>query len=164
HHKHLRSDLEEAGEASALDVIPAGSKADDVLANNLAAVVLELVVALRRRLRCQQIGTYSERADVYADGVIGKWQIRASCLIDNLILEFQIREANRMAKRSATKVEAHDCVPRVIFVLVTLKARGKECGVNGIVKVVETPKQTRVLADRVIETRHQFIFLEGRRK
>jgi len=72
----LRIDLKEAGKAPALNVVPTNAEADDVLAENLAAIVLELVIALRSALRRQKIRAYGEASDVDADRIIGEGQTR----------------------------------------------------------------------------------------
>lgn len=67
-----------------------------------------------------------------------------------------------MAERSRVEIQPCYRIPRVILILVALKAGRKEGGVHGILEVVETPEQTRILVERVVEAGHQFIFLKGR--
>ena len=62
--KHLGRNPEEAGESTTLDVVIAKTKAQDVFSNDLAAVVLDLVIALRRCLRSQQVRPHRKSADV----------------------------------------------------------------------------------------------------
>src|SRR5208282_2058133 len=89
---HRRIDFEEAGKPATLNVVVADAKADDMRAPHFAAVVLELVVALRRALRRQQVRSDGEGADVHANGVVGERSTCSAGSIDNLILELQVRE------------------------------------------------------------------------
>ena len=102
---HLRRQLEEAGEAAALNVVVVHAVAEDMLAHGLRAVVLNLLIALRRALRRQQVWTGRRSVD-YVDveilsvaGKIGEWQSAANHAIDNLVLKFQIAEADAVGPR-----------------------------------------------------------------
>src|ERR1019366_7276956 len=67
---HVRRSSEEAGIPAALNVVPAGAESDDVLAPRLAAVVLQLVIRLRRALRGQKVRAYRKAAVVDANRII----------------------------------------------------------------------------------------------
>jgi hypothetical protein len=63
-HFKKRRDSEEAGEAAAVDVVKASTKAEDVRPPDLAAVVLKLLVGLEGLLWCQKIGAGQLQAEV----------------------------------------------------------------------------------------------------
>ena len=84
----LRCKFEKAGKPAALDVVVANAIADDVLAEDSAPVVLDLLVALRSLLRREQIRTSGWSViscDVYklpVAGEISQWQTAADgCLL-----------------------------------------------------------------------------------
>src|SRR5208283_283241 len=152
--------LKEAGKTTALDVVEAESVADDVLAEDLAAIILDLVVALRSTLGCQQVRAYGETPDVDAHRIVRKRKTGTAGGILNLVLELQVREADGVSETAGIEIQAHHFVPRVVLVLVHLEAGRKECSVHLVLEIVVTGEQTGCLGQFVIQPAHQFGFFE----
>jgi hypothetical protein len=83
------------------------SVANHVRTQDHASVVLDLVVALRRALRGQQIRPCYQAGRAHEDFCtqVGKRQVAARGGINNLILEFKERKADRV--REGTGVEIY---------------------------------------------------------
>src|SRR5208282_5095339 len=94
--EHVGARTVEGSLTTALNVVPANTEAQDVLTNGLAAVILQLVVGLWRSLRRQKVRTYRERPDVDADWIVGEGEIGPASSIHDLVLKFQVREADGM--------------------------------------------------------------------
>ncbi len=144
--KYLRRNSEEAGKSSTLDVVIAETKAQDVLSNHLAAVILDLVIALRRRLRSQQVRPHRKRSDVDRYRIVRERQSASAHRIQNPVLKLQVREADGVGDAAGVEVNASHVISRVVQVVVNLEAGRKERGVHRILEVVESSKQTRRLA------------------
>jgi hypothetical protein len=62
------------------------------------------------------------------------------------------------------EVEAEDLVSRVVLIVIQLKTRREEGGVDRVVKIVVTPEQAGGFGQRIIQAGHQFILDEWRLK
>src|SRR5260370_14594051 len=76
-----RSDSKEAGEPAALDVVETRTKTEDVRLIDLAAVILNLLIALEGLLRSQQIGPGQLHADVKEKNLILRQGVKKTCTL-----------------------------------------------------------------------------------
>ena len=106
------------GKATALNMVEAKPIAEDVLAHDLAAVILDLMVALRSALRRQKIRPRGKRPDGNVGREISKRQVRSPHGVLDLVLEFQIREADGMREAPGIEIQTDHIVTRVVRVVV----------------------------------------------
>src|SRR5260370_5629429 len=108
---------------------------------NLTAVVLDFVVGLRGALRRQKVRADEERSCTYFQPrATERERAVVQRRIHNLILEFQIREADAVSKASRTEVEPDHMLPGDVLVVVYGKPESER-------------SQQRVLEVRVPVTR-----------
>src|ERR1700752_1260268 len=112
----------EVRKSPALNVIVRNAIPEGMGVINLASIVLDFAVRLRRALRRQQVGPNEERPGTHFKSGAAKWQSGvALCRIDNLVLEFQVREANAMAETARSEIKTNDVLTGDVFVIVERK-------------------------------------------
>src|SRR5579871_6655073 len=99
------------------------SKTDEVIRYRFAAVVLEFMVALRRRLRRQIVRPAGEWTVKDGETRTGERLSRIAVL--DLVLEFQIFEPDAMGEAARVEVIADHMRSGIVFVAVDLVARCK---------------------------------------
>src|SRR5207302_1329698 len=122
-------------------------KANDVLALGPAAVVLDLVVGLRRTLWGKQVRSGRERPDVDAHWIIRKRQPRPARRINDLVLELQVRIAQAVREVALQEVSAHHILPGDVLAVVNLVARGEKRCEGGTGEVAEPVEELRIAAE-----------------
>ena len=75
-----------------------------MLAHDPAAVILDLMVALRSALRRQLVRARAEAPEEDIDPEVGKWQARPRYGVDDLILELQIRKPDGMGEAAGVEI------------------------------------------------------------
>src|ERR1035438_5901178 len=160
----LRSGTKEAGKAATLNMVEAKTVTQNVFADSLAAVILDLMIALRSALRREFVRARAEASNEDIDPEVGEWQIRPRHGVDDLVLELQIRKANGMGEASGVEIQAYDFISSVVFVVVDRETAREERAVSRILEVVETAKKTRGLGQGVVQAAGQLNFFEGRLK
>src|ERR1700733_15398811 len=99
-------------------MVEAGTETQNVFADRLAAVILDLMIALRGTLRCEFVRARAEASDEDIDPKVGQRQVRPCHGVEDLVLELQIRKANGVSKAAGGEVYANNFISRVVFVLV----------------------------------------------
>ena len=119
-HFEERGDSKEAGEAATVDVIVTDAKTEDVRLIDLAAVVLDLFVALEGLLRSQQVGPGQLHADVKEKNLVIRQRVKETCTlgsIPNQVMEFEVPKPETIGPRPLVPISADGVRLGVVIVI-----------------------------------------------